>query len=498
MTPLPLAAVLDRLRARDLVVAVAGDPSRVALTSVTQDSRAAAAGTLFVAVRGTVVDGHRFAGKALAQGAAALLVEEDPARYALGGAVVVQVTNTRAALADVAALVHGDPSERLALCGVTGTNGKTTSTFLLHHVFQTVTRRPAGLIGTIETRVGDVRQTATHTTPEPLALQALFRQMVDAGCTHAAMEVSSHALAQERTRATRFACGVFTNLTRDHLDYHETFEAYEAAKRLLFDGLDEAAVAVYNADDPAGARMVARTKARCVSFGQQEGADVRFEIVENALSGLVLALGGRTQRYRLVGGFNAYNLAGAFAAATAMGLDAEAVLDALAGAAPVPGRFEQFVDAQGRVVVVDYAHTPDALDNVLRAMRATMPPNARLWVVFGCGGDRDQGKRPEMARVAESGADHVVVTSDNPRTEDPEAILRDVRAGFARPDAPAFVVDRRAAIAYAAAHAAPGDAVLVAGKGHEPYQILGTETVHFDDREEVQALFAARPPAPTV
>ena len=495
MTPFPLAAAIQRLAAHGLVVAVAGDPVHVAVTGIAQDSRAVGPGTLFVAVRGTVVDGHRFAGKALAQGAAAVVVEEDAARYAIGGAVAVQVTNSRAALAELAAFAFGDPSERLALCGVTGTNGKTTSTFLLHHVFQTVTGKPAGLIGTIETRVGDERQTATHTTPEPLALQRLFRRMVDAGCAYAAMEVSSHALAQDRTRATRFACGLFTNLTRDHLDYHETFEAYEDAKRLLFDGLDEAAAAVYNADDPAGARMVARTKARRVSFGQNEGADVRFRIDENALTGLVMTLGGRTQRYRLVGGFNAYNLAGAFAAATAMGLDAAAVLDALAAAAPVPGRFEQFVDAQGRVVVVDYAHTPDALDNVLAAMRATMPASARLWAVFGCGGDSDQGKRPEMAAVVERGADRVIVTSDNPRTEDPEAILADIRAGFASPDAVDFVVDRRAAIAHAAAHAAPGDAVLVAGKGHEPYQIIGTETLHFDDREEVQALFSARPPA---
>jgi UDP-N-acetylmuramoyl-L-alanyl-D-glutamate--2,6-diaminopimelate ligase len=469
------------------------------LGHLTADSRAVRPGSLFVAIRGEQADGHAFLDNAVKHGAIAVLREAAPAGSDPDGVaspqpatdsfdyVAFDVTSTRAALAEAAALLYGDPSREIALVGVTGTNGKTTTTFLLHHVFQALGHR-AGLIGTVETRLGDAVRESTHTTPSPDALQALLREMVAAGCTHAAMEVSSHALHQQRVRGVRFSAGVFTNLTRDHLDYHPTFEHYARSKRRLFDGLDRDAVAITNADDETGVRMTARTKARRVTYGQAERADVRFRIAANTLAGLVLEMGGRTQRYRLVGGFNAYNLAAAFATATGLGLDGGAVLDALATAPPVPGRFEQFQTAQGRTVVVDYAHTPDALDNVLRTMRETMPEGAALWVVFGCGGDRDAGKRPVMGQVAAQHADHVVLTSDNPRTEDPGKILADIAAGM---DAPpeAQIVDRAEALAYVAQRAAPGDAVLVAGKGHEPYQILGTEKRHFDDRERVQRLF---------
>ena len=506
-TSTSLTSLLDRLTAAGLLVRTYGRIGHDAgFAHLTADSRAVRSGSLFVAIRGGQADGHRFLDKAVKHGALAILCEAVPPDVAdltkggpHGGTVLVQVASTRAALAEAAALHAGDPSARLAVVGVTGTNGKTTTTFLLHHLFEAL-GEPTGLVGTIETRVGNERRPATHTTPDPLALQALLRRMAEARCTRVAMEVSSHALDQDRVRGVRFAAGVFTNLTRDHLDYHPGFEAYGAVKKRLFDGLGEGTVAVTNVDDGWGERMVADTAARVVRYGQGASADVRFAVVENALAGLVLDLGGARRRYRLVGGFNAYNLAAAYATAVALGVPSEAALAALATAPTVPGRFEQFVDGEGRAVVVDYAHTPDALENVLRTMRATMatPESGhragRLWVVFGCGGDRDPGKRRVMGSLAEKLADCVVVTSDNPRTEDPEAILAEIRRGMDDPTRAAWIVDRRAALAYAAAHAAPGDAVLVAGKGHEPYQVVGTETVHFDDREEVQALFGARPP----
>ena len=408
----------------------------------------------------------------------------------LPGAAFVPTTDTRAALAEIAADVYGRPGDDLALLGVTGTNGKTTTVFLLHHLL-TALGQTAGLVGTVENRIGAERYATQFTTPEAPALQRLLRAMVEAGCSHAAMEVSSHGLALDRVGGLAFDVAIFTNLTQDHLDYHRTFEEYEAAKKRLFDGLAADAVAIVNADDPAHTRMTADSAARVVTYGTSPDADVRVEVVENAVDGLTLRLGGAERRFRMAGRFNALNLAAAYAAGVALGFKDSDVLDALADAPGVPGRFET-VRGGGVLGVVDYAHTPDALDNVLATAREIVPDGRQLWAVFGCGGDRDAGKRPQMAHVAETLADRVVITSDNPRTEDPDAILDDVEAGLSAPEAALRIPDRAAAIAAAAEQAQPGDVVVVAGKGHETYQIIGTERRHFDDREALRDALSTR------
>lgn len=517
--PQPLAALVAPLLAAGLLAPEHAPDTTDARTNaprmivdVADDSRRVRPGSLFGAIAGDFFDGHQFAEAAADAGAAAVLVSrawaearEAPKPLGKGerlrGAALVPVSDTRAALAEVAAAFYGHPGRALRLVGVTGTNGKTTTAFLLHHLF-TALGETAGLVGTVENRIGAARFATAYTTPEAPALQRLLRAMADAGCTACAMEVSSHGLALERVRTLPFRVAVFTNLTHDHLDFHGTPEAYAAAKRLLFDRLEAGAVALVNADDPAHAFMTARTAARVVTFGTGPAADVRVDVLENALGGLRLRLttaaeGARERRFRLAGRFNALNLAAAYGAALALGYDADAALDALATAPGVPGRFETTPSPDGVLGVVDYAHTPDALENVLRTAREILPQGGRLWVVFGCGGDRDRAKRPAMARAAEALADVLVVTDDNPRTEDPAAIRADVRAGLARPAAAREIGDRAEAIAHAAAEARPGDIVVVAGKGHETYQIVGAERRPFDDRAALAAALARRAPSPT-
>lgn len=514
--PVAVADLAARLHERGLLDGDVVGPADALIKGVTIDSREAGHGVLFGAISPdthTGRDGHDFVDDALARGAAAALVSGEWLRQRteagasastpvplgkgerLPGAALVPATDPRAALAEVAGHVYGRPGDDLTLLGVTGTNGKTTTVFLLHHLL-TALGETAGLVGTVENRIGAERYATQFTTPEAPALQRLLRAMVEAGCSHAAMEVSSHGLALDRVRTLPFRVAVFTNLTQDHLDYHRTFAEYEAAKKRLFDGLGADAVAVVNGDDPAHARMTADTAARVVTYGTAEGVDVRVEVLENAVDGLTLRLGGAERRFRMAGRFNALNLAAAYAAGVALGFDGAACLDALAEAPGVPGRFET-VRAEGPpsggvLGVVDYAHTPDALDNVLQTAREIVPEGRRLWAVFGCGGDRDAGKRPLMAQVAERIADRVVLTSDNPRTEDPDAILDDVEAGLDRPEAATRIADRAAAIAFAATESAPGDVVVVAGKGHETYQIVGTERRHFDDREALRDALSTR------
>jgi UDP-N-acetylmuramoyl-L-alanyl-D-glutamate--2,6-diaminopimelate ligase len=480
---------------------------------LTDDSREIGPGGLFVAIRGHEADGHRFIEQAVENGAAAVLCEalpdgvsDDAASVVVAGdrAAFVRSPDTRAALAEAAAAFYGDPSHELKLVGVTGTNGKTTTAYLVRHVLRALGETTA-LIGTVETDLGAGVTESTLTTPGPVQLQDMLRTAAGNGCTAGAMEVSSHALDQQRTRATRFAAGVFTNLTPEHLDYHGTLDAYRAAKKRLFDALPAGGVAIYNADDLAGEEVVRDTPARKISFGER--GDVRLHVRENRLDGLRLALDGADARaFRLVGRFNAYNLAAAYAAARAMGYEQGETLDALAEAPPVPGRFEQVrfpaTDGEGasesRVVIVDYAHTPDALENVLRAIgevraeRCSQEQGA-VWCVFGCGGDRDRAKRPRMGRLAEQLADRVVVTSDNPRTENPAAIIDEIRAGLEHPEDALFIEDRRAAIRETARRSTGGDVILIAGKGHETYQIIGAEKRSFDDRKEAKKSFG-RPP----
>ena len=473
-----LRSLLQRLERAGLLLETQGRSDDRDIGHLAHDSREVGPDGCFVAIRGERADGHQFIDKAVQNGAIAVVCEAvpDDREDRFAGIAFARVANARAALAELGAAFYGDPARQLDLVGVTGTNGKTTTAFLIHHLLTTLGRK-TGLIGTVEVRIGDVPLAASLTTPDALALGRLLRRMVDEGCTACAMEVSSHALDQDRVRPRDFGVALFTNLSRD-----------------LFDGLAADAAALYNLDDDAGPEMVAHTAARAVSYGRAPGADLRVEVLENTLEGLRLRIDGHERTFRLVGLFNAYNLVAAYGVGRALGYEAEAVLDALAEAPPVPGRFEQLRFADGTTVVVDYAHTPDALENVLRTVNETKPADAATWCVFGCGGDRDRAKRRLMGAIAERYADHVIVTSDNPRTEEPEAILSEIRRGMDRPGDARWLVDRREAIREAAARARPGDVVLVAGKGHETYQIVGTEKTHFDDREEVRTYFESRTP----
>jgi UDP-N-acetylmuramoyl-L-alanyl-D-glutamate--2,6-diaminopimelate ligase len=485
----------QRLDALELGATVAEGPEAPALDAVTvghltADSREGAPDGAFVAVRGTEADGHDYIDDAVENGARLVVCEAVPeaASDRFPATIFVRVRDTRKALAEMAAALYNDPADALRMVGVTGTNGKTTVAFLLHHLL-TALGSTTGLVSTIEVRTGGATVDAALTTPGPVALQRTLRRMVDDGCTACAMEVSSHALDQARVYGIDYEVGVFTNLTTDHLDYHGTPRAYRQAKKTLFDGLGPDATALYNADDEAGPAMVADTAATPVSFGREQAADIPVEIRENRVDGLRLVVDGRERSVRLAGRFNAYNVAAAYGAGRALGHDAEAVLDALAEAPPVPGRFEQVDVEGGPTVIVDYAHTPDALDRLLQAVRSMVPPGTTLWCVFGCGGDRDATKRRTMGSIAEQRADRVVVTSDNPRTEEPESILNDIRRGVSRPAEMHWIVDREAAIRTAAEEAGPDDVVVIAGKGHETHQVIGTEQHPFDDRTIARQYF---------
>ncbi len=489
-------ALLKTLRDAGLLMETWGSIDNIDIDHVAGDSRKVGPNGLFVAIRGAEIDGHLFIDKAVKNGAIAIVCEAASARrtFRRSGVAFARVRDARWALAVLAAAWYGDPSHALRVVGVTGTNGKTTVAFLVWQALGLLGVQ-AGFIGTIGVRVGNEAFSARLTTPDALTVQRFLRSMADKGCNACAMEASSHALDQQRLCGVAFDVAVFTNLTRDHLDYHETFSAYFAAKKTLFDQLDASAVALFNADDPAGARMVADTQAACISYGLDEAADMRAKVVEDALNGLALRIEGRTRRFRLAGRFNAWNVLAAWGVLRALGYGADAALEALEEVRPAPGRFEQMRFGDGTHVVVDFAHTPAALQAVLETITAGRPSGAQIWCVFGCGGDRDRTKRPMMGAVAERFADRVIVTSDNPRTEDPNRILQDVRAGFVDPKRALFVTDRGEAIAEASRLARPGDIVLVAGKGHETRQIIGTDSRRFDDREAVRAAFARRAPA---
>jgi UDP-N-acetylmuramoyl-L-alanyl-D-glutamate--2,6-diaminopimelate ligase len=494
--PVAWTTLRARLRAQDVLDGVtagpeAPTPDALVIEHLTDDSRAVEPNGAFVAVRGTTTDGHSFIDNAIANGARLVVCEAVPGavRERFPAVVFATVSDARVALAEMAAALYDDPADALRLVGITGTNGKTTVAFLVHHLLEAL-GETTGLLSTVEVRTGAETTTTNLTTPGPIELQRTLRRMVENDCTACAMEVSSHALDQKRVHGLDFAIGIFTNLTADHLDYHGTPRAYRQAKKTLFDGLSADATALYNADDEAGSQMVADTEAATVSFAFDREADIRPEIRESRVDGLRLAIGGCERTFRLAGRFNAYNLAAAYGTGRVLGHNAEPVLDALAEAPPVPGRFEQLTFEDGPTVVVDYAHTPDALENVLRAVRDTAPAEATLWCVFGCGGDRDPSKRGTMGRIAEQLADRVLVTSDNPRTEEPKAIMNDIRRGVDRPDEMDWIVDREEAIQAAAERAEPGDVVLIAGKGHETYQTIGTDTRPFDDRKMARKYFS--------
>ena len=484
-----LSELISTLSEAGQLVDSSGQFENIEVTGVTDDSRRVEPGSMFVAVEGLAVDGHRFAATAVDAGARVVVCSKDLGSLtASDDLAVIRVRDSRVALGLLSHTFQGRPSAHLRLTGVTGTNGKTTTTWLVHHML-TKLGRETGLLGTIETRIGTRAATASMTTPAAPDLNAMLAEMVDAGCTDAVMEVSSHAIAQERIAGLDYAVAVFTNLTRDHLDFHGTWSNYLATKKRLFTSLPSEATAIVNADDDSASKVVDSTKAHRVSFGRTGHPTHRFKIASNDTSGLSLAIDGDTRRYRLAGTFNAYNLTAAYSVGRSLGFERTETLDALETAEPVPGRLERFTFDSGVTVFVDYAHTPDALKNALRAIKDTAPAQTTLWCIFGCGGDRDPGKRPEMGSIAEAVADRVVVTSDNPRKEAPEAILDDIRDGMERPERAEWIVDRREAIQFVGRSAASGDIVLVAGKGHEPYQVIGTDRVHFDDRMEVRQWF---------
>lgn len=477
---------LFRLLSDTAVRALHGD-GETPIGGLSCDSRAVRPGDCFFTVRGTQSDGHRYIPSAVERGAAAVVCEELPDERAAGVAYVV-VDDAQGALADLAASFYDHPSRSLKLVGVTGTNGKTTTATLLFELVRALGFR-AGLISTVVYRIEEREVEATHTTPDPIRLNALLREMVDAGCAFCFMECSSHAIVQQRTRGLRFAGGIFTNITHDHLDYHKTFAEYIRAKKRFFDTLPAGAFALTNADDRNGAVMVQNTAAGVRTYSLRTATDFRCKIVEMHLDGMLLRIDGREVWVGLPGRFNAYNLLAVYGAARLMGFAAEETLRAMSLLRPVSGRFEVVRAADGTTALVDYAHTPDALENVIRTVEEIRTPRQQLIVVCGCGGDRDRTKRPEMARIAVKRAATAIFTADNPRHESAEAILDEMAAGLAPGDRYLRIADRAEAIRTAVMLARPGDILLVAGKGHETYQIVGSEKRHFDDREEVRRCF---------
>ncbi|NRT20128.1 UDP-N-acetylmuramoyl-L-alanyl-D-glutamate--2,6-diaminopimelate ligase [Hymenobacter sp. 9A] len=485
MISLPLFSLLA-----DVAVLQQQGPADVPITGLTLDSRAAGPGQLFCALRGTATDGHQYIDAAVAQGAAAVMCEALPAVLSPTVAYV-QVADSAAALGLVAAAFHGHPSRQLQLIGVTGTNGKTTCATLLHKLLRELGYH-AGLLSTVQNQIDEDVIPSTHTTPDAIRLNALLARMVGAGCTHACMEVSSHAVAQHRTTGLRFAGGVFTNLTHDHLDYHGTFDNYLKAKKGFFDALPKTAFALTNADDKRGPVMLQNTAARRETYSLRGAATFRARLIANEVDGLFLEIDGREVQFRLIGVFNAYNLLAVYGAAVLLGEDPTEVLTVLSGLATAPGRFEPVVSPRQRITaIVDYAHTPDALENVLQTLHQIRRPEQRIVTVVGCGGNRDAAKRPVMAALAARFSDKVVLTADNPRFEDPLDILAQMQAGVLPPDAARVATepDRRAAIRAAVAWAGPEDIVLVAGKGHENYQDAQGVKTHFDDKEVLIEIF---------
>ena len=465
---------------------VLGDGERP-VGGLTYDSRAVKPGDCFFAVRGTQADGHAFIPAAVAAGAAAVVCEQLPADPA-PGVTYVAVPDSAGAMADLAAAFYDYPSRELKLVGITGTNGKTTTATLLYDLVRALGYK-AGLISTVVYRIEGREVEATHTTPDSIRLNALMREMADAGCEFCFMECSSHAIVQERTRGLSFAGGIFSNITHDHLDYHKTFAEYIRAKKRFFDMLPAGSFALTNLDDRNGRVMVQNTAAAVHTYSLRGMADFRCRIVETHLDGMLLRIDGQEVWVGLLGRFNAYNLLAVYGTAVLLGLDRGEVLRVLSTLRPVSGRFEIVRAVNGTTAVVDYAHTPDALENVLRTIEEIRTPQQQLLVVCGCGGDRDRTKRPEMAQIAVQYASTAIFTSDNPRHESPEAILDEMVAGLDPGTRYLRIADRAEAIRTAVMLSQPGDVILVAGKGHETYQIIGDVKHHFDDREEVRRAF---------
>lgn len=462
----------------------------VQISDVQLDSRAVQSGTAFIAVKGSATDGHQFIEKAIEKGATAIIAEQLPGEKK-EGVVYVEVENSAIAAGYMASNFFEQPSASLHLVGVTGTNGKTTIATLLYKLF-TALGYHCGLISTVANHIGDRVLQATHTTPDAVSLNRLLRQMNDEGCSHVFMEVSSHAVHQHRIAGLQFSGGIFSNITHDHLDYHKTFDEYIRVKKAFFDGLPSAAFAISNADDKRGLVMLQNTVARKYLYSLKTLADFKGKLIENNLSGLVMLVGDQEVHFRLIGEFNAYNLLAVYGAAVCLGEDKQEILRCLSVLTGAEGRFDYLISPVDKLItIVDYAHTPDALLNVLATINKLKKGTEQVITVVGCGGDRDKTKRPVMAQAACEHSDRAIFTSDNPRSEDPEQIIRDMEDGLPAAARRKYIAitDRREAIKTAISLANPGDIILVAGKGHEKYQDIKGVKHHFDDKETVQDLF---------
>ncbi|MGM9674302.1 MAG: UDP-N-acetylmuramoyl-L-alanyl-D-glutamate--2,6-diaminopimelate ligase [Bacteroidaceae bacterium] len=460
-------------------------PSEKEITGVEIDSRQITDGKMFVAIQGTQADGHAYIEKAIEAGATAVACQQLPAQLH-EGVTYLQYADTEAAVGRLATTFYGNPTGRLKLVGVTGTNGKTTIATLLYRIFRRMGYK-CGLCSTVCNYVNDEAVPTECTTPDPITLNRLLGQMADAGCEYAFMEVSSHSVVQHRIGGLTFAGGIFTNLTRDHLDYHKTFENYRDAKKGFFDALPKKAFAVVNGDDRNGLFMLQNTRASKYTYALKTAADYKARILEESFEGMNLEMDGREVFVQFVGRFNASNLLAVYAATRLLGVDKEQALVELSAMTPVNGRFETIRSPKGVTAIVDYAHTPDALANVLTTINEVLQHRGECWTVCGAGGNRDKGKRPLMAQEAFAQSDHLIITSDNPRFEDPQAIINDMLDGLTNEQRKETIaiVDREQAIRTACLMAKPGDVVLVAGKGHEDYQIVQGVKHHFDDHEVI-------------
>lgn len=479
-----LSTLLKEIDPLEIVGAV--DKNIVSLES---DSRKVKKDGLFVAVKGVTTDGHKYIPVVASAHVGAIVCEDMPSQFE-PGTTYIRVSDTSEALGKLASAWYGHPSRSLKLVGVTGTNGKTTTATLLYEMAR-YEGYEAGLISTVMNYVGLRSIPTTHTTPDPLTLNSLLAEMVEAGCTYAFMEVSSHAAQQKRIAGLEFAGAVFSNLTRDHLDYHGTVENYMNAKKAFFDMLPSTAFALVNIDDKAGRYMIQNTKARTYTYSLRSDADFRGRVVESRLDGTLLSLNGREVEVQFTGKFNAYNLTAVYGAAILSGFDKEEVLVNMSKLVPVAGRFQTFRGGDGVTAIVDYAHTPDALVNVLDTIREILGGEGYICTVVGAGGNRDHGKRPMMAQEAACRSDRLILTSDNPRDEDPDDIIAMMKAGLSAEEMrrTLCITDRREAIRAALSTCPKGGVVLIAGKGHEPYQEVKGVRHHFDDREEVTEFF---------
>jgi UDP-N-acetylmuramoyl-L-alanyl-D-glutamate--2,6-diaminopimelate ligase len=467
---------------------VAGSTA-VSVSSIGIDSRKVQPGSVFVAIRGAQSDGHAFISKAVAQGAVAIVCEEMPAMLA-ENIVYIVVNNTHEAVAYMAHNFYDEPSARVRLVGVTGTNGKTTIATVLFKLF-TQLGYTCGLVSTVQNQVADRIIPATHTTPDAVSLNALLKQMADEGCTHVFMECSSHAIHQHRITGLHFAGGIFSNITHDHLDYHKTFDEYIRVKKSFFDHLTPDAFAISNADDKRGEVVLQNTPAAKYLYSLKSPAAFKGRILENALTGLVMMVNDKEVHFRLIGEFNAYNLLAIYGAAVCLSEDSDQVLTVLSMLSGAEGRFDYIISSEMVIGIVDYAHTPDALENVLMTIKKLRKGHEQVITVVGCGGDRDKTKRPVMGQMACDLSDKVIFTSDNPRSEDPETILRDMEQGLSSAAKRKYIsiTDRREAIHTAVSMANKEDIILIAGKGHEKYQDIGGVKHHFDDKEVLQEMF---------